>query len=82
MDKESKAVFVPWRKVGNSTGLLLPKHILVDSGFANFEGVDLTIEDGAMVLRPPSPGLRAGWAEAAARIKEAGERRALAARRR
>jgi antitoxin MazE len=33
----------------------------------------MTIEDGALVLRKPASPARTGWAEAAARIAEAGD---------
>jgi antitoxin MazE len=36
-------------------------------------GVEMTIEDGALVLRRPANPARKGWAEAACRIAEAGD---------
>jgi antitoxin MazE len=36
-------------------------------------GVEMTIEDGALVLRRPASPARTGWAEAARRIAEAGD---------
>ncbi len=36
-------------------------------------GAETTIEDGALVLRRPAKPPRAGWADAARRIAEAGD---------
>ena len=36
-------------------------------------GAEMTIEGGALVLRPPASPVRAGWAEAAQEIAEAGD---------
>src|SRR5437667_12823800 len=36
-------------------------------------GAEMTIEDGALVLRRPASPARTGWAEAARRIAEAGD---------
>lgn len=36
-------------------------------------GAEMTIEDGALVLRRPASPARTGWAEAARKIAEAGD---------
>lgn len=61
------------RQIGNSQVVVIPKPILEQLGLDAKTGVEMTIEDGALVLRrPPSPA-RAGWAEAAQAIAIAGD---------
>lgn len=58
------------RKVGNSRGVLIPAALLAE---CQIEGaVDLTVEDGRLVITPIKTP-RAGWAEAAAQIAARGE---------
>jgi antitoxin MazE len=57
-------------RIGNSRGLRLAKPLIEQLGFE--DEVDLSAEDGALVIRP-SRQVRAGWAEAAARLANAGE---------
>ena len=61
------------RQIGNSQGVVIPKPILAQLGLDAREGVEMTIEDGALVLRKPASPARTGWAEAARRIAEAGD---------
>lgn len=60
------------RKIGNSQGVLIPKPLLAEAGLE--AGVDMSVENGALVLRPAPPAkLRAGWAEAAQVLAKAGD---------
>ena len=63
----------PVRKVGNSAGIVLPKPLLAHLGVAVGDDLDLSLNDGRIVLvaakRPP----RAGWAEAAKQLAGAGD---------
>lgn len=59
------------RPMGNSQGVLIPKPILVQVGMSN--EVDMTVEDGAIVLRPAARRPREGWAEASQRLAESGD---------
>ncbi|MBU6258162.1 MAG: AbrB/MazE/SpoVT family DNA-binding domain-containing protein [Burkholderiales bacterium] len=59
------------RSIGNSKGVVLPKPVLAQVGLGDDEAAEMTVEDGAIVLRKAVRPARAGWAEAA---------RALAAR--
>ena len=68
-----KAIHVHIRRVGNSQGVVIPKPILTQLGLSSGAGVEMTIEDDALVLRRPANPLRAGWAEAARKIAEAGD---------
>jgi len=51
------------RPFGNSRGIVIPKPMLTQLGLV--DEADLTIEDGALVIRKPAPPARTGWAQAA-----------------
>ncbi len=53
------------RDIGNSKGVVLPKLLLAQAGLDDQTTADLTLENGAIVLRKPAPARRAGWARAA-----------------
>ena len=55
------------RKMGNSTGLIVPKTVLREAGVASGTTLDLIVENGRIVATPV-PSVRTGWAEAAALI--------------
>lgn len=59
------------RKMGNSQGVLIPKPVLAQVGLKD-EAV-MTIEDGALVLRPLRSSPREGWAQASRALAEAGD---------
>ena len=61
------------RKIGNSQGVVIPKPVLVQLGLDSKVGAEMTIEEDALVLRRPASPARAGWADAARRIAEAGD---------
>jgi antitoxin MazE len=56
------------RKMGNSTGLIVPKAVLREAGIASGTTLDLIVEDGRIIASPVRDLPRAGWAEAAALI--------------
>jgi antitoxin MazE len=59
------------RQIGNSQGVVIPKPLLAQVGL---EGeAEMTVEAGALVLRKPAKPVRAGWAEAAMKLTEAGD---------
>ena len=68
-----QAVHVSIRRIGNSQGVVIPKPVLAQLGLDAKAGVEMTIEDGALVLRRPASPARTGWAEAARSIAEAGD---------
>lgn len=68
-----RAVHVSIRQIGNSQGVVIPKPVLAQLGLDAREGVEMTIEDGALVLRRPAIPARTGWAAAASSIAEAGD---------
>ena len=53
------------RKMGNSTGMILPKAILDQLGLACGAKVDLRVEDGEVIAKPVKRKVREGWEEAA-----------------
>jgi antitoxin MazE len=59
------------RRVGNSKGMIVPSAILAQVGLE--DEAELTVEDGALVVRPPKKSPRAGWSEASKSIAEAGD---------
>jgi antitoxin MazE len=61
------------RKMGNSSGVIIPKPILAQIGVAAGDDLDLSLEAGRLVLAPAKRHPRAGWADAAERIAEAGD---------
>ena len=67
-----KAMHVSIRQIGNSQGVVIPKPVLAQLGLDADAGAEMTIEGSALVLRPARP-VRAGWAEAARKIAEAGD---------
>lgn len=56
------------RKMGNSTGLIVPKAVLREAGIESGTTLDLIVEDGRIIASPVRDHPRAGWAEAAALI--------------
>ena len=61
-------------RIGNSQGVRLPKSLLAEARLT--EEVELQAEPGRIVIRAPRKP-RAGWAEAARRMRERGEDRLL-----
>ncbi len=61
------------RKLGNSSGVIIPKSMLTEIGVAAGETVDLSLEDGRIFITPIKRRPREGWAEAFAEIGELGE---------
>src|SRR5258708_29718904 len=68
-----RAVHVSIRQIGNSQGVVIPKPVLAQLGLDSKAGAEMTIEDGALVLRRPASPARTGWAEAARKIAQAGD---------
>ena len=56
------------RKMGNSTGMIVPKAILDQLGLVCGAKVDLRVENGEVIARPARRGVREGWADDARRI--------------
>jgi antitoxin MazE len=59
----------PIRRMGNSSGVILPKPILAQLGVEVGDDLELSLEDGPrIVLVPSAHRPRAGWAEVAQEI--------------
>jgi len=56
------------RKMGNSTGMILPKEILRQIGAEAGAKVDLAVENDRVVLTLVKRRVREGWAEDAALV--------------
>jgi antitoxin MazE len=63
----------PIRKLGNSSGVIIPKPILAQMGLEAGDDLDLSLEKNRIVLAPVKQNPRAGWAEAAKRLAEEGD---------
>ncbi len=59
--------------MGNSSGVIIPKPLLAQLGVEAGDAMDLTLENGRLILTPAAPHPRAGWAEASRQMAEAGE---------
>jgi antitoxin MazE len=53
------------KEFGNSKGIIIPKPLLAQVGLEDQSIVDITIENGSIVLRKSSKSLRIGWSQAA-----------------
>ena len=61
------------RKLGNSSGVIIPKSLLNELGVAVGDPVEVTLEEGRIVLMPVKRCARADWAHASRGIAEAGD---------
>ena len=61
------------RRMGNSTGMIVPAAVLREAGIATGTLLDIAVEDGRIVAAPVAAALRSGWAADAAAIADAGE---------
>jgi len=60
------------RKMGNSTGIILPRSILGQIGLTTGAAMDLRVEDGKLIGTPVKSDRRGLWASAAAEIANDG----------
>ena len=63
------------RRMGNSSGVIIPKPLLNEIGAKPGDEIEMTVEDGRIVLAPPRRKPREGWREASKALAEAGEDR-------
>ena len=61
------------RKMGNSSGVIIPKPLLVEIGAKAGDDVEMSVESGRIVIAPIHAHPRADWARDARRIAEAGD---------
>ncbi len=60
------------RKLGNSSGVIIPKSMLAEIGITAGEPVDLSLEDGHIAITPIKRRPREGWADAFGEVPELG----------
>ena len=58
------------RKLGNSSGVVIPKSMLAEIGLAPGDAIDVSLEDGRIAITPVKRRPREGWAAASAEIGE------------
>jgi antitoxin MazE len=61
------------RKLGNSSGIIIPKSLLTEVGVAVGDAMDVTAEEGRIVMIPLRRRPRTGWAEASRKISQEGD---------
>ncbi len=61
------------RKMGNSSGLIIPKPFLAEIGADVGDDVEMTVEKGRLVVTPLKKRVREGWSDDARRIAEHGD---------
>jgi antitoxin MazE len=59
------------RYIGNSLGVIIPRPVLAQAGLTH--EAEMTVEDGAIVLRKPVTPVRDGWAAAARKVAAGGD---------
>ena len=58
------------RRMGNSSGVIIPKLLLGEMGLQAGDDIELSLEGETIVLAPVRGSPRAGWADAARAIAE------------
>ena len=61
------------KKIGNSAGVVIPKPMLAEIGAKAGDSIDLTVENGRIVIQPVTKPVRAGWAEDSKRLAAEGD---------
>lgn len=59
------------KKIGNSAGIVIPKPLLAEIGAKAGDGVELTVEQGRIVIQRVQEQVREGWADDARRLAAA-----------
>jgi antitoxin MazE len=59
------------RRIGNSKGMILPLPLLAQIGLQ--DEAEVSVEDGAIVIRAPAQPTRHGWAAASNALASAGD---------
>jgi antitoxin MazE len=62
---------VTLRKMGNSSGVIIPKPFLAEIGAAG--AVEMAVEDGRIIIEAEKHAPRAGWAQASRELSEVGD---------
>ncbi|HWW69004.1 MAG TPA: AbrB/MazE/SpoVT family DNA-binding domain-containing protein [Duganella sp.] len=59
------------RRIGNSKGMIFPTALLAQVGLQ--DEAEVSVENGAIVVRAPDQPVRGGWAEASKALAAAGD---------
>ena len=59
------------RRIGNSKGMIIPTPLLAQIGLE--DEAEVSVEDGALVVRAPARHVRSGWAEASKALAKSGD---------
>jgi antitoxin MazE len=59
------------RRIGNSKGIIIPTSLLAQIGLV--DEAEMSVEDGALVVRPPARPVRSGWADASKALAKSGD---------
>ena len=63
-------MLIPIRKMGNSFAVIIPKAVLMQIGVEAGDDLDLSVDEGRILLDPVKRQSHAGWAEASKRIAQ------------
>jgi antitoxin MazE len=61
------------RKLGNSSGVIIPKAMLTEIGITAGDAVEVSLEEGRIAITPVKRLPREGWAEASKALADAGD---------
>jgi len=61
------------RRMGNSSGIIIPKLVLAEMGAKAGDPVEMVVEEGRLMIVPVKDQPRAGWADDARRLMETGD---------
>jgi antitoxin MazE len=61
------------RKLGNSSGVIIPKSMLAQVGIGAGDAVDLSLEDNRIIITPQKQKPREAWAQGFDEIDELGD---------
>lgn len=61
------------RKMGNSSGVIIPKPFLAEIGAQSGDDVHMTVEEGRIIITAAKRQPREGWADASRALAEAGD---------
>lgn len=62
---------VALRKLGNSSGVIIPKPLLDEMGIGVGDAIEMTCEQGRLLLAPLPRAVRADWAAASKALADA-----------
>lgn len=71
MLQEDNMMRIAIRRIGNSKGMIIPAVLLEQAGLES--EADVTVEEGALIVRAPAKSVRSGWAQASAQLARDGD---------